>query len=219
MNDNLNEKFMTLWISIFEENNYKLKLEEAERLIEDGADINKPRGEFGTPLYYVVMGYCCSRNTYMNNEFLDELLFFLFSKNVFIDKESIRISMRDPKLLSELLMRVDDIDTVFSSIDFQYIKNSLCLETIIGFSAIKLDEYVSYYFSKYYYSFLLIECVLLDYCLGIDERRDVIRILKKHGSPSPSRDRLNIIEKKNENDNRFKKRFQEIIKYWEDLEY
>ena len=250
------EKFQTLWMSLIryirdteekeekEEKYNKLQesLREVERLIDDGADINKPFGDdgeyrekyFRTPLYYLMEEYYYSGTKYMNSEFLDEILSFLFSKNVVIDKNSIILSNddRDPKLFEEFLMRSDD------NVQFEYKTRSLLLEIMIGFPSVRLDECIPYEFSYtskednclYFenYPYLPIERVLLDYAtergLAIttdDERRDIIRILKRQGSPSPCRERINIMfykmeEKKDRDYNdRVKERFQEAIDYWE----
>lgn len=239
------QKFQVLWMSLIRESETEEKeekynkLKEAEILIYDGADINKPFGDdgedreefFGTPLYYLLGEYYYSGTKYMNNEYLDEIMSFLFSKNVIVDKNSISFSMRDPKLLEELLMRADDVK-------FEYRMNSLCLETIMGFPSVRLDEFISYEFSYvskeddciYFrnYPYLPIECVLLDYSTERgsaittdDERRYIIRILKRQGSPSPCRERLDIIfsvmEEKNTTyyNDCAKQRFQEAIDYWE----
>ena len=142
-NENMStEKFQTLWMSLIrdteekEEKYNKLQesLREVERLIDDGADINKPFGDdgeyrekyFRTPLYYLMEEYYYSGTKYMNNEFLDEILSFLFSKNVVIDKNSINSSYRDTKLFEEFLMRSDD------NVQFEYKTRSLLLEIMIA---------------------------------------------------------------------------------------
>ena len=257
-NENMStEKFQTLWMSLIrdteekEEKYNKLQesLREVERLIDDGADINKPFGDdgeyrekyFRTPLYYLTWEYYYSGTKYMNNEFLDEILSFLFSKNVVIDKNSINSSYRDTKLFEEFLMRADE-----DNVQFQYKTCSLLLEIMIGFPSVRLDECIPYEFSYisneddciYFenYPYLPIECVLLDYSTERvsaittdDARRDIIRILKRQGSPSPCRERINIMfykmEEKNlawqsfptEKNDRVKERFQEAIDYWESL--
>ena len=88
--------------------------------------------------------YYYSGTKYMNNEFLDEILSFLFSKNVVIDKNSINLSNddRDPKLFEEFLMRSDE-----DNVQFEYKTRSLLLEIMIGFPSVRLDECIPYEFS------------------------------------------------------------------------
>jgi hypothetical protein len=254
MDNTSTEKFQTLWMSLIrdirdteekekEEKLQKLQesLKDVERLIDDGADINKPFGDdgeyrekyFRTPLYYLMEEYYYSGTKYMNNEFLDEILSFLFSKNVVIDKNSINLSNddRDPKLFEEFLMRADE-----DNVQFEYKTRSLLLEIMIGFPSVRLDECIPYEFSyaskednciyAENYPYLPIECVLLDYArergsaITTDvERRDIIRILKRQGSPSPCREKINIMfykmEEKNKYNDSVKERFQEAIDYWE----
>lgn len=126
------------------------KLLEAKILVEKGADINKTFSGYTsryyqnyveknyTPLYYLVQEYFYSRTQYMNNEFLDNMLSFLFSQDVDIDRPTLDFSANfyELKLFEELLKRSDLEDIVFD-----YSKSNLFDEVINGFPNVSVDEY------------------------------------------------------------------------------
>lgn len=225
------EKFQTLFMKILDEYVMKIILneenkeekdqqeqnefiEELKRLVEKGANINKEfYVEFDytmmSPLDFLISRYYYAGIKYMDSQanFFDEVLSFLFSKDVMIDKKSIQSSFRDLKMFEELLKRANDEDIVF-----ELSTNPSYLEIITGFP-IRLDNCISYEFSYvnkeeqsiYYkkYQYLPIECVLLDYAtergsaITTDEKRkEVISILKKQGSPFPNMDKINLMLKK-----------------------
>jgi len=252
---NLTEKFHDIWLSIIvlheavfqetlsKEESFLIqeeKLSEAQKLIEEGADINEPfynERESNTPLGNVLSAYYYTDTKYMNNDFLDNMIYFLFSNDVVTDKNSITTCVsciRDMKLLEELLKRANDDD-----IKLNYNNNNiLYLETIIGFSNVKLDDFIQYefsyvnkeenviYFKNYYY--LPIEVTLLDYAtekgsaiITKQERQEIIRLFKKKGSPNPSIERINtmflLMEEKEtwaSNMNDIRERFKEAYDFY-----
>lgn len=248
LTDTPTEKFQNIWKyitrlqdSVSREDAFIIqeeKFQEAEKLISEGADINESfydeiDYENNTALYYVLVEYYYAQTQYMNDEFLDNMIYFLFSKDIVIDKRSIKLCFRDTKLLDDLLKRANDID-----IKFEYSSNPLFLEIITGFPSVKLDEFIPYefsyvnkeeqgiYFKNYYY--LPIEVVMLDYTTERgsaittdDNRRDIIRILKRNGSPSPSLERIEIMFSLMSSKNTWqskidniRKRFEESYDYW-----
>ena len=239
------------------------KFKDLEKLIDDGADINEPfynnkndpfyavdeedmmelYGKY-TPLSYVLLAYYCSRTQYMGNDFLDNMVSFLFTNDVVIDEQSIKSCLccnEDSKLLYEILQRSNDIKLLrFSNCD------SLLLEIFIGFSNTILDEFMQYEFSYvdseciYFqnYDFLPIEVVILDYCTerGLafknesnrkhieEKRKDVIRLFKINGSPPPSLERidkiLSIMSEKNTWKSmiqNIRQKFIDVYEYYKDL--
>lgn len=222
---NLTEKFQNIWLSIIglhesvyqdslsKEESFSMqeeKLLDAQKLIEEGANINEPfynerESMYDTPLGCVCSSYYYTETTYMNNNFLDNMIYFLFSNDVVPDKGSISHCFRDFKLLEEILKRANDED-----VKFKYSSNILYLEIYTGFPTVKLDEFIPYelsyvnkeersiYFKNYYY--LPIEVILLDYAtergsaiINREGRKNIIRLLKKQGSPDPSLERIDIM--------------------------
>jgi len=128
----------------------KEKLLEAKVFIEKGADINKSfdgyvsrnytnyKEKKYTPLHYLVKEYFYSGTEYMNNEFLDNMLSFLFSQDVYIDHPSLDFSANfyDLKLFEEFLKRSDS-----EYIIFDYSKSLLFDEVINGFPNVYADGY------------------------------------------------------------------------------
>lgn len=251
---NPTENFQNIWLSIIRlyesvwqkssleiENAFSVQKEkflEAEKMIEEGADINEPFYDEKeslydkyTPLGHVMSLYYYTYTTYMNNDFLDNMIYFLFSHDLITDKESIKSCYGDLKLLEEILKRANDED-----IKFKYSTNIKYLEIITSFPTVKLDEFISYEFSYvneniiYFqnYDYLPIEVVMLDYATSRgskitndEERKDVIHLFKKQGSPFPSLERIDIMfslmeEKytwKSSMDN-IRKRFKEVYDFY-----
>lgn len=219
-NISITEKFQNIWTSIIglhdclsREESFSIqeeKLLDAQNLIEEGADINKPFYDERenmivkyTPLRHVLTSYYYTHTTYMNNDFLDNMVYFLFQNDVVADKSSINFCIRDLKLLEEILKRANDEDIILN-----YSSNILYLEIITGFNNVKLYESIPYKFSYINkedmciyiknYDYLPIEVTLLDYAtekgsaiIDIQGRKDIISLLKKQGSPVPS---LEIID-------------------------
>lgn len=194
--------FQNIWLEILRSRDINL-LDKAKILIEEGANINIAFGGYlrsignNTPLYYLLVEYFRNNTSYLNDDILDDLLCFLFENNVMPDKESIRFCIRDAKLLEELLKRSEYTE-------FMYTLNPLSLETILGFS--KLDISITYNFS--YVSkncihslieyLLPIESIILDFVIkkGLiteNEKKDIIKILKRNDSPCPCLEKLNKI--------------------------
>jgi hypothetical protein len=213
------EEFQLIWFTILKDQEKNLeKLEEdfkeLEKLIDQGADINHEMcdedGELKTPLLYLIEEYYYSNTSYMNDEYLDELLSFLFSKDVVIDDSSFYYSCRvSVKLYEELLKRSYDNDEE-KNIEINMSSNPLCLEIATGFPNIRLDRDIPYIFSYFSkeeerlvseeYRYLPIECVILDYVIERgskittdDKRKEIIKILKRQGSPNPDVENINII--------------------------
>lgn len=247
---NITEKFQNIWLSIIrlhesvyqeslsKEESFSIqeeKLLNSQKLIEEGADINEAfyyeRDKY-TPLMHVLSAYYYTNTNYMNNDFLDNMIYFLFQNDVVTDKVSIKFCIRNLKLLEEILKRSNDQD-----IKFNYSSNILYLEIITGFNAVKLDEFMSYEFSYvnkeenciYFknYDYLPIEVALLDYAtergsaiINLEGRKDIIRLLKKQGSPEPCLERINLMfslmeEKENsETMNNIKERFKDSYEFY-----
>lgn len=225
--------FQNIWIEILSSRDVNLldNLDKAKILIEEGADINSAFGGYlrsirnNTPLYYLLVEYFRYNTYYLNDVILDDLLCFLFENNVMPDKESIRFCIRDTKLLEELLKRSDYNE-------FMYTLNPLSLETILGFTT--LDVSITYNFS--YISkdncihsireyLLPIECIILDFIIkkGLtteSERTDIIHILKRNDSPSPSMEKLNKIISVIEMDsNENNKKLEEYYNYYNEYKF
>jgi hypothetical protein len=217
------------------------KFKKAKFFIEQGADINA-YGYFTdyekcTAILCIIDQYYIRDTNYMNDEFLDNMLSFLFENNVIADEESIIFtgsSIRDIKLFEELLKRTDKLE-------FRYSMNFIFLEIILGFNIVKLDKFISYEFSYVNdddainfknYDYLPIECVLLDYSterglkiITDDGRKQIITLLKRYGSPNPCLSRLETMicmhedkEKNKEKKEKLRKRFEECYNYWNKLE-
>jgi hypothetical protein len=203
MTTNPTVNFQIIWTEILSSRDINL-LDKAKILIEEGANINISYGGYlrsirsNTPLYYLLLEYFRNNTYYLNDDILDDLLWFLFENNVMPDENSLRFCInRDTKLLEELSKRSEYNE-------FIYTLNPLSLETILGFS--RLDTSISYNFSYLrednyinYIKYLLpIECIFLDFIIkkGLTtegERKDIIHILKRNDSPSPCIDKLNKI--------------------------
>lgn len=253
--ENPTEKFQNIWLyimrlpeseSLSKEEVLDIqneKLYEAKKLIEYGADINEPfyedreeEDEKYTPLYLIVSEYSYSRTEFMKNDFLDNMIYFLFDNDVVSDQESIKLCIysENPKLLYEILQRSnDDFDfKIFNHIPYK----PLILEIILGFKSFRLDEFISYEFSYCeqndihfeIYEYLPIEVLMLDYATERgsaittdDKRRDIFNILKIQGSPLPSLERINMMfslmsDKRTwiSRMDKIQKRFEQIYEYF-----
>lgn len=263
---NTTEKFQNIWLSIIglyesvcqeslsKEESFSIQEEkflEAQKLIKEGADINEPfynETENNyirhiyikyTPLWHVLCAYHYTATTYMNNDFLDNMIYFLFQNDVVTDKASIKScesSNRDFKLLEEILKRANDEDIML-----KYTPHIKYLEIITGFNNVKLDEFIPYEFSYinkenrciYFkdYNYLPIEVTFLDYAtekgsaiIDTQGRKDIINLLKKQGSPDPSLERINMMfslmeqnEPYRSNMDNIKERFKEAYEFYINL--
>lgn len=229
------EKFQKLWMRLLWEKpdeSFDSKLEELQELADEGADLSFPlesdsSWEPQTALYYLMFVYGGAYYT-LNTEQCDQLLHFLLLNGVIPNQQDIARATVKPKVLEQLLYfaREEDIRL------YEYNGNPLCLEVLVGFPSVRLDQESCYeinYTRKNtgmyvkLFSCLPIEKCLMDYATyfgvaitTIEERREVLRILKKNGSPSPRiglmKEMLDLIDEKET-----RKRFLEAYDYWKSL--
>lgn len=229
------EEFQRIFKELLNKEDFE-DFDKIEKLINDGADINK---EFeyddgftdgyikGTPLYHSILKL---KDT--------ELAYFLISKDVIPDICSIRqcICMKNLHLLEELLKRFD-FDKFINYDYFYILSDSRVLEVFLGFINFE-NTTISYNFSyikngSFYdakYIFFAIEYIIISYITEKDcfindvgNKKEMISMLKK------CKNTLSI-EKINEfistycdyeSNQKIKKRmldrFDYIYKYWLDL--
>lgn len=197
---------------------------EIDRFIEEGADINSIiESEMTTPLYNLLV--------HIHNNDKYEIVYYLLSKNVAIDIDSLMFCIYEKKykLLEDLLIRCDD--SIIESIKFSVLFNTSCLEILLGFNRIDIET-VNFKFGYMKndriliidYQVYPIESLLLDYSVEHyhksfkDELRNKVYILKKNGSPDVCLEKINYIlvdiSKKSETfDKKYRNKFKKIYNY------
>jgi hypothetical protein len=219
-------QFQQFWISLLHEesdDSFDIKL---QQFVDDGADINFPFEsedfwEPHTPLYYLLASDCSLSRR-------DELLRFLLYNGVVPTEADIKRSIRQPKVLEQILYlaREEDIHL------YNYHNKPLCLEVLLGFPSVTLDQESPYELTYsvdkagiYYRIFncLPIEQCLMDYARDFgsavtttEERQEVLRIMKKNGTPYP---RIGLLKEMLDlvNDEEVRTRFREAYEYWKSL--
>jgi hypothetical protein len=241
------EKFQNIWNSILSEDTImesdmftlEKNLHIINSLIDNGADINQEYltnnhffNKNTTPLLTLLYTYDEYRNY---TSYMDEILYFLLSKEVIIDHRSIIYCINSElyKILEDLLKRVND-NTIIENIRRFYnddigfgLSDPLLLEILIGFSIIDVDDNFQFTVSfvennkilKMDYNCLPIEYLFIVYAKGGRKHilKEKISILKKYGK-SPSFKKIDlIIEEIKNDDEKYRKiidKYLKEIKTW-----
>ena len=213
------KKFQEFWSYILDVQNdcyfnFNEIFKEIEYLIEEGANINElylNEYNFYSPLCHALNKYCLDEDEdrldlmiYKNkrNEYLSELIYFLLSKNVIINDDSIQLAVyfEKYKLLEDMLrikISSNDKNDKNLMIICDRLLDTKYIEIMFGFSCININTKVRYVFNRKFVYILPIEILLLELSLYFT-RNDVnitnitnnISLFKKYGTIEPSFDRM-----------------------------